>query len=269
MRLSSRIALRRSELLSFHYLLVPHNSGVSLVFTQYWPSMWGVSEGEIMGGRAVSSLGLQKIVSRFLSVTVGVALSSVLAASPAVGAPVSDPCGLLTQHEISKAFGFTDTVLHKSVLRDVGNSAGVIHIRCLVVSWSGGKLGGPKQRREKILAGTSAKMRIESWVPDSSPFAQTWQRNFATKVDGLTSRARATFVEGPLHGAPFSLPRFGAERRVAYQGTTTRLHKIRAIWWSPSTSAVFSVSLLEARGKPAIASLKQVVAPMVPAVMQP
>jgi hypothetical protein len=198
-----------------------------------------------------------------------VAFISVLAASSAAAAPVSDPCGLLTQHEFSKDFGFTDTVLHQSVLRAPGNSAGVVHTRCLVVSWRGSKLGGPKHRREKILDGTSAKMRIETWVLDSGPSAQTWRDNFAAKVDGLTSRAHATFVEGPLHGASLSLPRFGAEQRVAYQGTTAKLRKIRAIWWSPSTSALFSVNLLEAREKPAAASLKRVVAPMIPEVMQP
>lgn len=222
-----------------------------------------------MHGRAVSMRVAQSAVSRFLLATLGVALTLILVASPAAATPVSDPCGLLTQHEFSKDFGFTDTVVHQSVLRAPGNSAGVVHIRCLVVSWRGSKLGGPKHRREKILDGTSAKMRIEAWVSDSGPSAQTWQGSFAAKVDGLTSRARSTFLEGSLNGAPLSLPRFGAEQRVAYQGTTTRLRKIRAIWWSPSTSALFSVNLLEAREKPAVASLKRVVAPMIPEVMQP
>jgi hypothetical protein len=190
---------------------------------------------------------------------------AAFAAAPAA-ATNADACGTITQHTMAKAFGLTDAVQHKSVLREPGTPAGVIHIRCRAFAWSGAKPTNSARRRAGLLAGTVAEMRIETWVADSGPSAQTWLANFPKKLAGLRSRARAFFIDGPLHGSLFAPPHYGAEAASGYQGATTALNKVRAFWWTRTTGTLISINLIESRDQPSLASLRALAEKIVPGV---
>jgi hypothetical protein len=190
---------------------------------------------------------------------------AAFAAAPAA-ATNADACGTITQHTMAKAFGLTDAVQHKSVLRAPGTPAGVIHIRCRAVAWSGAKPTNSARRRAGLLAGTVAEARIETWVADSGPAAETWLANFPKKLEGLKSRAKAQFIEGALHGSSFVPPRFGAESALGYQATSGGTRKLRAFWWNQSSGTLISFNIVEARDKPIVASLRALASRIVPGV---
>jgi hypothetical protein len=191
--------------------------------------------------------------------------STSFSAAPAIAAN-ADACGVVTQHTMARAFGLTDAIPHKAVLRAPGNPAGVIHIRCRAFAWSGRKPANAAQRRAGLLAGTVAEFRIETWVADSGPSAQTWLANFPKKLDGLRSRAKAQFLEGGLEGTTLRLPLFGAEAATGYQGIKGGTKKLRAFWWNRSTGTLISFNAVEARNKPLAASVRNLAAKVVPGV---
>ena len=209
---------------------------------------------------------LPTTVNHFLVTAILAALGSTgLAAAPAAASD-ADACGLVTQHEMAKAFDLTNAIPHRVVLRAPGNPAGVVHVRCRAFAWSGPKPTNAARRRAGLLAGTVANFRIETWVADSGPSAQTWLANFPKKLEGLKSRAKAQFIEGTLRGTTFAPPRFGAEAASGYLAITGGTRKIRAFWWNRSSGTLVSFNVVEARGKPLAASVRQLAAKIVPGV---
>jgi hypothetical protein len=189
------------------------------------------------------------------------------AADPAtVDLPIADPCGAITQAQLSDAFAFTNAQKRSSVIRGPGNSAGVIHDRCRALAWVGRKPTTAKQEHREIALGVAAKLRLESWVKDEGPFAENWLRNFPGKVKALTSRAREVFVEGSLEGRVISLPKFSAEHSLGFFAISGGLQKVRAFWWSANRADIVTINVIEARGKPMIGSLKDVAGHVVPAI---
>jgi hypothetical protein len=160
----------------------------------------------------------------------------------------------------------TNSVQHKSVLKAPGNPAGVVHIRCRAFAWKGQKPTNATRRREGMLAGTVATYRIETWVADSGPSAETWLANFPKKLEGLRNRAKAVFLEGSLQGRTFAPPRFGLESAEGYQAPIGGLRKLRAFWWDASSGTLVSINVTEGGNKPVGASLRKLASEIVPEV---
>jgi hypothetical protein len=189
----------------------------------------------------------------------------VFTATPAVAAN-PDACGLATQHEMAVAFGLTNSVQHKSVLRAPGNPAGVAHIRCRAFAWKGKKPTNAARQRDGLLAGTVATYRIETWVADSGSSAETWLANFPKKLEGLKSRAKALFLEGSLQGRTFKPPTFGLESAIGYQAPVGGLRRLRAFWWDRSSGTLISFNIVEDRDKPVGVSLRKLASEIVPEI---
>lgn len=200
-----------------------------------------------------------------IAATIGALGVALAISASASAAPIADPCGAITQAELARAFGLSQSQKNSTVIRAPGNSAGVIHDRCKALAWSGRKPSNAR-KFDAIREGSAADARLEAWVPDDGPFAANWYGNFASKIKGLTSRARATFVEGSLDGRAVSLPKFGAERSVGFIATTGNLRKVRAFWWSPSASDIVSINAVVGRGKPLLESIKAIAKEVVPAI---
>ncbi len=209
---------------------------------------------------------LPTTASHFLvSATLAALASTGLAAAPAAASD-PEPCGLITEHEMAQAFGLTDAVPHHAVLREPGNPAGVIHIRCRVFAWSGPKPTNVARRRAGTLAGTVASFRVETWVTDPGPFAETWLASFPTKLEGLLDRAKAQFTERDLQGHAFTPPSVGAEAALGYQAVTGGVRKLRAFWWNRASGTLISFNALGAKDKPLAFSVGQLAATIVPGV---
>src|SRR5664279_6491866 len=168
-----------------------------------------------------------------------------LSASSAAAAPVADSCGVLTQAATAKAFAQQDSTKHSSALRNPGNSAGVLQDRCVALAWKGKKPVGVKQERQGLLAGTASALRIETWVPDEGPAAETWRENFESKIKGLTSSAKRAFIQGGRGGTVIPLPTFGAEHSLGLSITTGGLVGVRAFWWDAGGARIVSVYAVE------------------------
>jgi hypothetical protein len=202
-------------------------------------------------------------------VIVGLLSAVMTAAGPAVGsANASDAtaCGLMTQHEMAKAFDLQEALFENTVLREPGNPAGVVHVRCRASAWKGEKPMNATQRRRALLSGTFAQMRIETWVADPGPYEGAWLANFPHKLEGLKERAEAQFLNGSLKGSTFAPPHYGAEGAIGYKADTAKTTKVRAFWWTAATGEIVSFTIEEARGRPAVSSLKTLAARMVPGV---
>lgn len=206
---------------------------------------------------------------RHIGSALGAALANLLlagvAAAPALAAN-ADACGVVTQHTMAKAFELTTTIEHKTVLRVPGNPAGVIQERCEAFAYKGPKPTTSAKRQAALRAGTGAEIKIETWVADSGPSAQVWLSNFPNKLAALKSQSKAQFVEGPLQGSTYKPPRFAAEAAIGYQGRSGALRKIRGIWWDRSAGTLLVVNATEAKGKPLRASLRSLMAGIVPGV---
>jgi hypothetical protein len=175
-------------------------------------------------------------------------------------------CGVISEHEMAKAFGHTEVVEHSSVLRAPGNSAGDLHIRCHVLAWSGRQPFGAKQEHRQLVAGEASTLRLETWVADEGPGAETWRANFDAKIQALTSRARKQFIGGLPSGKQVALPTFGTEHSLGFIATTGSLVKVRAFWWSAAKSSIVSMSAVEAKGSPLVSSIELVAASVVPEI---
>jgi len=201
-----------------------------------------------------------------ISIAVLTALGTLaIAAGPAVAA-YPDACRLATQHTMARSFGLTNSTQTYSVLREPGNTAGVVHIRCTAVAWKGEKPTSAARQRDGLLAGTVATYRIETWTADSGPAAATWLANFPRKLEGLRARAKAQFLEGGLQGRPFSPQRFGLFSAIGYQAPSGALRKLRAFWWNQESGTLISINVLEAQDKPVGASLRNLASEIVPKV---
>ncbi|HEY5052149.1 MAG TPA: hypothetical protein VII45_01935 [Solirubrobacterales bacterium] len=209
---------------------------------------------------------LPTAVNHFLGITMLATLGTMgLSAVPAAASD-ADACGLVTQHETAKAFDLTNSIPHHVLLRAPGNPAGVVHVRCRAFAWSGPKPTNAARRRAGLLAGTVANLRIETWVADSGPSAQTWLANFPKKLEGLKSRSKAQFIEGALRGTSLRLPHFGAEAAIGYQATSGGTRKLRAFWWDSSSGTLVSFNAVETRDKPLVAGLRELASKIVPGV---
>lgn len=209
---------------------------------------------------------LSTATKHFLAASMLMVLGSTSVAAVPASASNADACGLVTQHTMARAFELTDSVQHKTVLREPGNPAGVIHVRCRAFAWSGQKPTNAARRHAGLLAGSVATYRIETWVADTGPAAQSWLANFSKKLEGLRSRAKAQFTEGALHGNSFRPPRFGAEAAIGYQATSGGTRKLRAFWWNRSTGTLISFNAVEARDKPLVASVRELASKIIPGV---
>jgi len=196
----------------------------------------------------------------------GLAGVLVFSSSVAGAETFADSCGVQTEHTLAKEFRQMDVRKRDTALRAPGNSAGVLHLRCLVLAFSGRKPSGAKQEHQALVDGVASKLRMETWVADEGPTAETWRANFAAKISGLTSRARKQFTEISPAGRQVSLPHFGVEHALGFLATSGSLVKLRAFWWSASASSIVSMSAVEAKGGPLVGSIKQVASAVVPAI---
>jgi hypothetical protein len=206
---------------------------------------------------------------RHIASALGAALATLLVtgvgATPALAAN-ADACGVVTQHTMAKTFELTTTIEHKTVLRQPGNPAGVIQERCEAFAYKGAKPTTSAKRRAALLTGTGAEIKIETWVADSGPSAQVGLSNFPTKLAAVKNQTKAQFVEGPLHGSTYKPPRFAAEAAIGYQGHSGALRKVRGIWWDRSAGTLLVATATEAKSKPLRASVRSLMAGIVPGV---
>lgn len=200
----------------------------------------------------------------------GVALASLLAGAAAplpVLAANSDACGAVTQYTIAKAFGLASVLEHKALLRDAGNAAGVIQEHCEAFAYRGPKPTTSAKRKDALLAGTGAELKIETWVTDTGPAGAIWLANFPKKLEALRGQAKAQFVEGPLGGSAYNPPRFGAEASIGYQGIIGATGKIRALWWDRNSGTLILVNGVVAKSKPLRSAVRSLMSDIVPAVL--
>jgi hypothetical protein len=197
---------------------------------------------------------------------VGLVGGVILSSGVASAETFADACGSITEHDLAKAFDKKDIHQHTNVLRAPGNSAGVLHLRCLVLAFTGARPSGAAREQRAIIDGRASKLRIETWVADEGTAAETWRANFPKKIEGLTSRARKQFLEVVPGGRQIKLPRFGVEHSLAFIATTGSLVKLRALWWSPSAASIVSMSAVEAKGSPLSASIRRVAGVVVPVI---
>lgn len=213
---------------------------------------------------------LMRPARRPIAIAIAAALTALLAvsigATPAIAAN-ADACGVVTQHTLAKAFGLSTAIEHKTVLRKPGNPAGVINERCAAFAYKGPKPTTSAKRRSALLAGVGAELKIETWVADSGPSAEVWLANVPNKLAALKKQARAKFIEGDLHGSTYQSPKFGAEDSIGYQGLAGKISKIRALWWERSSGTLILVDAAQAKSKPLRASLRTLMAGIVPGVL--
>lgn len=192
-------------------------------------------------------------------------LAALLGASPAL-ATNGDACGVVTQHTLARAFGLTSAIEHKTVVRGPGNPAGVIQNRCEAFAYKGSKPATSAKRRAALLAGTGAELKVETWVADSEPSAEAWLADFPRKLAALKQQAKSQFVDGPLHGSTYKPPTFGAEAAIGYQGRADATRKVRAFWWDRGAGTLIAVNAVEAKSEPLRASMRTLMAGIVPGV---
>ncbi len=192
------------------------------------------------------------------------ALAAISAVSVRANA-FADACGVISEFELAKILGQPDVVVHSSPLREPGNSAGVLRVRCREIAFAGSHPPGASQERRVIAAGDASALRIDTWVPDEGPNAAAWLANFDGTVQTLTSRARERFIE-VQGGHKVALAKAGAEHSLGVltvRGGTVTLH---ALWWSKATSSIVSMSGVEATGSPIVASIGKIANRVVPMI---
>lgn len=201
--------------------------------------------------------------------TAGLLAAALSAAGPAAGsAAASDAtaCGLITQHDLAKAFGLKEATVEDTALREPGNPAGVVRVRCRASAWKGKQPMGRAGQRRALLAGTFARIRVETWVTDPGPYEGAWLASFPRKLEGLQARAKAQFVEGSRSGSTFAPPLYGAEAALAYRADTAKTTRLRAFWWRARSGELISFTLEAAKGLPVLSALRTLAARMVPGI---
>lgn len=194
------------------------------------------------------------------------AIAAVALIPSAAKATFADSCSPLTQSEMAKALHQREVAEKRTALRLPGNSAGVIRDRCNVLAWAGKRPVGTKQEQMRLREGTASTLRMETWVPDEGPTAESWRANFAAKVKGLTSQARRAFVQNGRGGSVVKLPTFGVEHALGFQLSKNGLVKVRAFWWDAGQASIVSMYLVEAPSNPALTSIKEVGREVVPEI---
>lgn len=207
---------------------------------------------------------------RHISLALVAMLAGLLAVSISATSAIAanaDACGVVTQRTLAKAFGLTTAIEHKTVLRKPGNPGGVINERCQAFAYKGPKPTTSTKRRSILLAGSGVELKIETWIADSGPSAEVWLANFPSKLAALQKQAKAKFIEGDLQGSSYQPPKFGAEDSIGYQGSEGKVGKIRALWWDRSAGTLILVDAAQAKDKPLRASLRTLMAGIVPGVL--
>ncbi len=177
-------------------------------------------------------------------------------------AAVPDACGLTTEHQIAKSFGLTDAMEHKKVTALPGNTSGVLRNHCRVFVWRDAKPSNAKRKRKALLEGRLAWLGLDTWVTDQSPYAPTWRAHFDAERGAIRAASVQLFLKR-LGGRAFAPPRYGADEAIAYEASTERATRLRALWWKRSDKSMIEMNLEEARGKPALAALKRIAAVVV------
>jgi hypothetical protein len=216
----------------------------------------------------MSAAGVRPRVSRILCPVAAVVLVYAGAIVTPATAVVSDPCGLITQFEISRAFGLTDTVKHSTLVAAPGNPAGVVRNRCDAFAWSGPKPTNAKRKRESLLDGTLARLNIQSWVPDEGPQSQVWRMGFDATLKRVRGAASDLFLK-ELGGTRFLPLRLGAESSVGFSAAPGQTRRVRALWWSRNAKSLIVIDAVEAKGQPTVGALKQVAAIVVSEFFRP
>ena len=206
------------------------------------------------------------VFKHFMWLAAIAALAASAISAPAATAANPDACGLATQHTMARAFDLTNSVQHKTVIREPGNSAGVVQTRCRAFAWKGEKPTNTTRRRAGLIAGTVATYNIEVWVADSGPSSDVWLANFPRKLANLKDQARAQFIEGSLKGKTFAPPTFGFQSAIGYQAPTGGIRKLRAFWWNRNTGTLIAFNVAEDRDRPVGLSLRRLAAAIVPKV---
>lgn len=192
-----------------------------------------------------------------------VAVAGLATTTPTVAsAAVPDACGLVTTLQIAHPFGLTDAREHKKVTAPPGNTLGVLRNDCRVFAWSGTKPANDKHKREALLAGRLAWLKMDTWVTDQSPFAPTWRAHFDSERKAIRGASVELFLKR-LGGKAFAPPRYGADEAIAYESSTAKVTKLRALWWKRADKSMIELNIEEARGKPALAALKRIAAVIV------
>jgi hypothetical protein len=191
-------------------------------------------------------------------VLLGALLFAYLTTLPARAA-VPDACGLVTEHQIARAFGLADAIEHTQVLVPPGNPSGVLRIGCRVFVWSGTKPTSDKLKRKALLEGRLAWLNVDTWVTEQSPYAPVWREHFDAELGALRTASVDLFLRR-LHGRTFVPPRYGADEAIAYESSTRKTVRLRALWWKRSDKSLLEMEVEEARGKPALAALKRIAA---------
>jgi hypothetical protein len=199
----------------------------------------------------------------------GAALTSAVllaSAGTAMAELNPDACGVIGSFKLAKALGLADVAEHKTVLREPGTSAGVIHLRCDVLAWRKHRPGTARREREEILAGEASTLRMETWIPDEGPAGETWRANFVARVHALTSNARKRFTGFPLGGHSVAIPKSGAEHSIGFLVNTGSLVKLKAFWWKDGKATIIAMSAVEAKGSPIVRSVGSIADIVVPAI---
>jgi hypothetical protein len=194
-----------------------------------------------------------------------VALAIALLPAGASAAPSADPCGVMRGSEMARALRQADLKQTKTALRLPGNSAGVIRDRCSVLAWTGRQPRTPRQESEQLRDGSATTLRMETWVPDEAPTADTWRANFSATINGLTSQARRAFVQAQ-GGRVVQLPKFGVQQAIGFTVSRNGIAKVRAFWWDRAQASIVSMFLVESSRKPIIASTTEIARKVVPAI---
>lgn len=196
-----------------------------------------------------------RIARVVVSASLAAMLLSALSAGPAIAA-VPDACGLTIESKIAHSFGLTKAIEHKKVTAPPGNPSGALRNHCRVFSWTGAKPTNDKRKREALVEGRLAWLNLETWVTDQSPSAPVWRAHFDAEVKAIRAASVELFLKR-LHGKAFAIPREGADETIAYLGETSKVVKVRALWWKRSDKSLLEMNLEEAKGKPVLSSLKR------------
>ena len=218
----------------------------------------------------MSAAGARPRMSRSTLAAVTAAVVLVCAAPAAAPAAnvFTDTCGLITQAEIARAFGLKDTVKHSTLVAEPGNSSGVVRNRCDAFTWRGPKPTNDKRKRESLLAGTLARLSMQTWVPDETPQAQAWRMRFDATLKKMRGAASDLFLR-QLGGTRFAPERLGAESSVGFSATSGKTRRVRGLWWSRNAKTLIVIDAVEARGEPTVAALKRVASVVVSEFFRP
>lgn len=204
----------------------------------------------------MSAAGVRPRIKR-LGVCVAAAMTCAFALVSPAGAAVPEPCATIKESEIAIAFGLTDVDKHNALVTVPGDPTGVLRTRCTALAWRGPKPTAASQKRESLVNGSLARLRIESWAPDETPQAEAWRTRFAEVLKRRRTAASGLFLKR-LDGIRLLPPRFGAESAIAFSAAPGLVRRVRGLWWSHELKRLLVFDAVEAKGQPTVAALKQI-----------